>query len=56
MAVMPNRFLQMNKKQAYIEPTIEIFEVQIERGFAQSNGLGMGVDGWDPEDFGGSAE
>lgn len=46
----------MANKQIYVEPTIEIFEVQIERGFAQSNGWGMGVEGWDPEDFGGSAE
>lgn len=53
---MLNRFLQMANKQIYVEPTIEIFEIQIERGFAQSDGLGMGVEGWNPEDYGGSAE
>ncbi|MBQ8438649.1 MAG: hypothetical protein IJX21_07885 [Alistipes sp.] len=46
----------MSKKQIYIEPSISLFVIYIERGFAQSDGLGMGIEGWNPEDYGGSAE
>lgn len=46
-------------KKNYEQPKIEVFDIQIEQGFAQSNGSGvnMGINGWGPgEEFGGSAD
>ncbi len=47
----------MNKLK-YEEPLIDIIEVKIERGFAQSNeGTNFDIDGWGSEgSFGGDAE
>lgn len=39
----------MNKKENYIVPEIEIIEVAVEQGFAQSTGDGGGYDGFGTE-------
>ena len=46
-------------KRVYEKPQIEIFDIKIEQGFAQSNssGVNMNINGWGPgEEFGGPAE
>lgn len=48
------------KKLIYEKPTIEIFEVAIEQGFAQTNGetgANFGINDWGPsQNFGGDAD
>lgn len=45
---------------SYEQPQIEVFDIQLEKGFAQSNGNGgvdMGIGGWGTgNDYGGSAD
>lgn len=43
-------------KRIYETPQIEVLEIEVERGFAQSSGVNMDIDGWNPENFGGAAE
>ena len=45
----------MEKK--YDEPAVEVIEIEVERGFAASDGFDVGIDGWESSgpDQGGSA-
>ena len=44
-------------KRNYEQPQIEVLDIQIEKGFAQSDGVDMDIDSWGPGgNSGGSAE
>lgn len=56
---MPSKFYYM--KLSYERPLVEIIEVNVEDGFAQSfensSGVNVNIGGWGSgDDFGGSAE
>ena len=43
-----NNLKKLTMKRTYEQPQIEVFDIRIEKGFAQTSGVNMGIDGWGP--------